>query len=178
MLAAQQFVGRIIRDHGNFQSRQILHCTWLRAAIACQDDDREVQVGAGEGQISLAFGGRHHGGEQVELAGLGLLQDLAPAVCCARLQAHAQALFEQRDVIGGQALVAALWVAELERRPGGIDAQAQYGVLGQPVALLFAERQGGNRTDPIHQTQQENGRQSRHGGLVTERVVLPSVDGA
>jgi hypothetical protein len=43
------------------------------AAFVGEDDNREIQVGAGECQVALAFRGGHDAGQQIELALFGLL---------------------------------------------------------------------------------------------------------
>ncbi|MNP77364.1 hypothetical protein D3C76_1747800 [compost metagenome] len=59
-----------------------------------EDDDREIQVRAGEGQVTLAFGGRHDAGQQVEFVLACLLEYSGPADRFDRLELHPQAFLD------------------------------------------------------------------------------------
>lgn len=89
----------------------------MGAAFVGENDDREVQVGAGEGQVGLAFRGGHDAGQQVDAALAGLREHLGPAAGLDGLELDTKAVLDQGDVIGGQSLVAAFLVAKFERRP-------------------------------------------------------------
>ncbi|MNG93823.1 hypothetical protein D3C79_528050 [compost metagenome] len=114
---AQQLVGRVVLDHGDLQAVQVLDRARLRAARVGEDDDGEIEVRAGEGQVALALGRRHDAGKQVDAVMARLVQHLGPIAGLDRLERHPQALLKQCDVIGGQSLVPAFLVAKLERWP-------------------------------------------------------------
>lgn len=117
MVGAQQLMRGVVLHHGDLQAVKIIERAGLRAALMGEDDDREVQVGAGECQVTLAFRRGHDAGQQVDAVFPCLLQYLGPAAGLDRLERYAQALLEQGDVIGGQSLVPALLVTKLERWP-------------------------------------------------------------
>ncbi len=163
MLGDQQFVRSIVVDHRDLESVELVDALRHRAVLACQDDDREVQVGPGEAQVLLALRGSHDAGQQVQPTVLGLLQDLRPGLRFDRRRADAQAFLQQADVAGGESLVAALFVAELEWRPGGVHAQADARVLGQPGPFLGRERECVGQPRPAAgQTQEKHGLQTLH----------------
>ena len=170
MALAQQFVGGVVGDHGDFQAIQVVEFLRLRAAVAGQDDDGEVQVRTGEGEVLLALGRGHDTGQQVELAAARLLQHCAPVARLDGFEFHAKAAFDEADIVGGEAQVVALGVAKFEGWPGRVDAQAQLRVGCQPGALVLVECQGVGRGHPIRQAQQHNGRQAEHNGLVSGSI--------
>ncbi|MNS46688.1 hypothetical protein D3C72_791960 [compost metagenome] len=158
MVGAQQFVRGVVFDHGNLQTVQVVQVARLCAAFVGEDDDGEVEVRPGEGQVALAFGGGHDAGQQVDAAFAGLRQYLGPAAGFDRFERHTQALLDRGDVIGGQSLVSALLVAKLERWPRGVYTQAQLRVGSQPGFLLVCQGQGAGRCVPKNQEQQQDGR--------------------
>ncbi|MCY1406596.1 hypothetical protein D9M71_218670 [compost metagenome] len=148
VMCTQQLMGCIVFHHGDFQPVELLEVTRLRAALVGQDDNREVQVGAGKCQEVLPFGGRHDAGQQIHFALPGLFKHSRPTDGLDRLDAYAQPIFYQGNVIGGQSLVMAFLVAVLEWRPGGIDAKAQLRVCAEPGLFLGGQGQGVGRCGP------------------------------
>ncbi|MNN20327.1 hypothetical protein D3C81_1336030 [compost metagenome] len=59
VMGAQQFMRRIVLHHGNLQPVEVFQGARLRSALMGQNDDREIQVGAGEGQETLTLRCRH-----------------------------------------------------------------------------------------------------------------------
>ncbi|MNZ93052.1 hypothetical protein D3C78_1121060 [compost metagenome] len=137
-MGAQQFVGGVVFHHGDFQAIQVLQVVWLGAPDMGQDDDRKIQIGAGERQVFLAFRGRHDARQQVDFAFFGLFQDGGPAHRLDGREPGFQSLANDLDVIRGKALVAALIVAKLEGRPRRIDTQAQVRVSRQPATFILS----------------------------------------
>ncbi|MND91685.1 hypothetical protein D3C80_838200 [compost metagenome] len=117
MVGAQQFVGGVVFHHGDFQAVQVFQVMWLRTPDMGQDDNRKIQIGAGERQVILAFRGRHDARQQVQLALLGLFQDGGPAHRLDGREPGCQPFADDLNVIRGKALVAALIVTKLEGRP-------------------------------------------------------------
>ncbi|MND89036.1 hypothetical protein D3C80_810780 [compost metagenome] len=148
MVGTQQFMGRIVFHHGDFQPVQVLEVARLRATLVGQDDNGKVQVGPGELQVLLALGSRHDTGQQIQLALPGLLEHHRPTDRLDRLDAYAQSLFDQGNVIGGQSLVVAFLVAVFEWRPGGIDAKAQLRMCAEPGLFFGCQGQGAGRCVP------------------------------
>lgn len=101
MFVAQQFVGGVTVDHGHAQPLQFAQSARLRALFLAKNNNREVEVGAGEGQVLLAFGGGHQAGQQVQLTGSGIGQHFAPVLCGRWAQSNRQALFNQAHIVGG-----------------------------------------------------------------------------
>ncbi|MNQ63193.1 hypothetical protein D3C85_775670 [compost metagenome] len=155
-------MGRVVGDDADAQAVEVLEVGWLRALGPGQDDDGEVQVRAGEEQVFLAFRGGHDAWQQVQVAVAGVLQHGAPAAGLDGRQFHAQALVDQVDVVGGQALVIALQVTEFEGGPGGIDAEAQFAMFVEPGLFFLGERQGPGRSGPECQPEHQYGPRSRH----------------
>ena len=94
MVGTQQFMGRVVFHHGNFQPVQILEAAGFRAAFMGQDDDGKVEIGACEGQEILAFGGGHDARQQVELVIAGLFKHRGPVNRFDQFDSHAQAVLE------------------------------------------------------------------------------------
>ena len=178
MVGAQQFMGRVVFHHGDFQPVQVFEFARLGASDMGQNDNRKVQVGAGERQVSLALRGRHDARQQVQLGLFGLLQDDGPADGLDGRELDGQPLTDHVDVVRCKALITALIVAKLEGRPGRIDTQAQVRVSRQPATFFVGQSQRASRCGPGHQRQQKkHGRQSGHNGLVMARGNVSSVDG-
>nr|VVN23527.1 hypothetical protein PS652_04455 [Pseudomonas fluorescens] len=168
MVSAQQLMGGVVFHHGDFQAVQVLDSARLRAAFMGQDDNREIQVRAGKGQKTLAFGGRHDAGQQVEFVLARLLEYGGPADRFDRLELHTQAFLDKGNVVGGQSLVATVLVPVFKRWPGCIDAQAQLRMCAEPGLFFFSQGQGAGRCTPDEQESQQKGRHSGHNGLVTQ----------
>ncbi len=164
-MGTQQFVRGVIFDYGNLQAIQVVQFARLDTAFVGEDDDREVEVRTGEGQVALAFGRGHDAWQQVDAVIPCLRQYLGPAAGLDRFERHAQALLDRSDVIGGQSLVPALLVAKLERWPRGVYTQAQLRVGSQPGFFLVCQGQGAGRRVPQNQEQQQNGRHKWHSSL-------------
>ncbi|MNN71048.1 hypothetical protein D3C81_1869470 [compost metagenome] len=124
MLGAQQFVRSVVFHHGDFQAVEVLKVMGLSASHMGQDNNGEIQVGSGEGQVVLALGGGHDAGQQVELALFDLVQHLGPTDRLHGRNLDGQTIAHDVDVVRRQALVAALLVTKLEWRPRRVDAQA------------------------------------------------------
>ncbi|MOA37621.1 hypothetical protein D3C78_1592310 [compost metagenome] len=120
-----------------------------------EDDDGKVEVGAGEQQVLLAFRGGHDPGQQIQVAVACLLQHFAPAAGFDRGELHVQALADQFDVVGGQALMVALRITELEGWPGGVHTQAQLAVIVEPGLFFRGERDGAGREGPEGQREHQ-----------------------
>ncbi|MCY1418064.1 hypothetical protein D9M68_464470 [compost metagenome] len=148
MPVAQQLVGGVVGHDADAQAVEVLDLRRLGAPGAGKDDDGEVEVGAREVQVLLALGGGHDAGQDIQFACAGALEHIRPIVGLDGGDFQVQPLTDHFDIVGGQALVTALGIAELEGGPGGVYAQSQFAMLVEPGPLFRGERQGPGRNGP------------------------------
>ncbi len=114
-----------------------------RLALGLRDDDvRDVEDGCGVGEV-LAAAGRDLGGrDAVDPAGARRDENLVPGAVADDLDAGAEPLLDETEVVGDDAPVNPAGVEELDRREVGIRREAQRPMLRQPAPL------GGGQIDP------------------------------
>ncbi|MDH1054981.1 hypothetical protein [Aquipseudomonas alcaligenes] len=79
------------------------------------------------------------------------------------MQAQAEALGQQRQVVAAEATVAPLRIDHIERRPAiTLDADPQHRVFGQPGAFLLGQAQVG-AGQQRQQAEQKQATEARHG---------------
>ena len=117
VVGTQQFMGRVVFHHGDFQAVQIFEFARLSASNVGKYDDRKVQIGARKRQVILTLRGRHDARQQVQFRLFGLLKHGRPAHRFYGRKLDGQALANQVDVIRRKALIAALIIAKLKGWP-------------------------------------------------------------
>ncbi len=132
-------MGGVVFNDDDLEAVQVIECPGIGAIFAGEDDDGEVEVGAGEVEVSLALGRGHDAGKQVDFVALGTFEDFAPVAGLDGVEADVEAVLDEPGVVSGEALVATLAVAEFEGGPGGVDAYAQRRVGLEPVLFFLRE---------------------------------------
>ena len=135
-----------------------------------EDQAAGGDVGLGKAQEALALVGGRHGRQQVHLACLHRGQHLFPGVVQHRLDLHAQALGDQLQVVGADAMELVELVDHLERRPAGAEQADTDRLMGRDEGtLLIGQRQaccsglGAQRNEQQKAAQAESAQ--GHGGL-------------
>ncbi|MDT4873765.1 hypothetical protein FQZ97_1090270 [compost metagenome] len=141
-------MGGVVGYDADAQAIESLDVRRSRALGLGQDDDGEVEIGPGEVQVLLAFGGGHDAGQDIQLTFAGSLEHFAPIAGFHRGELQLQLAADQLDVVGSQALVVALGILEFEGGPGSVDAELQFAVSVEPGLFFRGEREGAGREGP------------------------------
>ena len=114
----------------------------LRALGPHDDDVRDVEDGCGVVEILAAVGRNLGGCDAVDLAGARRDEHLVPGAVADDLDAGAEPLRDETEVVGDDAPVDPARVEELDRREVRIRCEAQRSMVLEPVPL------GGGEHDP------------------------------